>query len=130
MTSPPFTLQQIDHVVLRVGNMERALEFYCGVLGCILEREVAQIGLVQLRAGAALIDLIPAAQHEDTRNGRNMDHFALAISPFDADAIRAHLTVHGVSHGRVEQRYGAGGAGPSLYIHDPDGNQVELKGPT
>lgn len=116
-------------MVLRVANMERALEFYCGVLGCAREREVARIGLVQLRAGAALIDLIPATQPEEKPAGRNMDHFALAITPFDADAIRAHLTAQGVAYGNVEQRYGAGGAGPSLYIHDPDGNLVELKGP-
>jgi glyoxylase I family protein len=130
MTHPPFTLQNLDHVVLRVRNMERALKFYCEVLGCTREREVTQIGLVQLRAGSALIDLIPAAQYEAPLQNRNMDHFALAVIPFDEDKIRAHLTAHGVLHGRVEERYGANGAGPSLYIQDPDGNQVELKGPS
>ncbi len=130
---PPFTLSQIDHVVLRVRDMRRALEFYCGVLGCTKEREVAQFGLVQLRAGASLIDLVDISQRPEhgpaTIKARNMDHFALTITPFDEAAIRAHLAAKGVDCGKLEQRYGAQGVGPSIYIHDPDANQLELKGP-
>lgn len=129
MTSPPFKLAQIDHVVLRVRDLDRALAFYCGVLGCTEERRVVQFGLVQLRAGASLIDLIDVSQQPEKRDGRNMDHFALTITPFSEAAIRAHLAGHGVEAGKTEQRYGAMGVGPSIYIHDPDGNQVELKGP-
>ena len=126
----------IDHVVLRVGDLERALAFYCGVLGCREERRVEEIGLVQLRAGAALIDLVPveselgrmggAAPGEE---GRNLDHLALRIANFDEAALRAHLSAHGVAPGEVVRRYGAEGRGPSMYIRDPDGNTVELKGP-
>lgn len=129
MTSPPFKLAQIDHVVLRVNDMNRALDFYCGVLGCTEERRVPQFGLVQLRAGASLIDLIDVPQQPGSGDGRNMDHFALTISPFEEAAIRAYLAGKGVKTGKVAQRYGAMGVGPSIYIHDPDGNQVELKGP-
>lgn len=129
MTSPPFRLSQIDHVVLRVQDLQRALDFYCGILGCTEERRVMQFGLVQLRAGASLIDLIYVSQQPGKRDGRNMDHFALTITPFEEAAIRAHLASHGVEAGKIEQRYGAMGTGPSIYIHDPDGNQVELKGP-
>jgi catechol 2,3-dioxygenase-like lactoylglutathione lyase family enzyme len=127
--NPPFVLVQIDHVVLRVRDVQRALDFYCGVLGCTEERRVMQFGLVQLRAGASLIDLLDGAQSPDPNAGRNMDHFALTISPFDEAALRAHLAGHGVEMAKIEQRYGAMGVGPSIYIHDPDGNQVELKGP-
>ncbi len=127
--TPPFILVQIDHVVLRVQDMQRALDFYCGVLGCTKEREVPQFGLVQLRAGASLIDLVDIAQQPGSSHGRNMDHFALAIAPFDEAALRAHLVAHGIECGQARQRYGAQGVGPSLYINDPDGNQVELKGP-
>ena len=127
--APPFHITRIDHVVLRVRDMGRALDFYCGVLGCVEERRVPQFGLVQLRAGASLIDLIDGSQQAMAGEGRNMDHFALRITPFDAAAISAHLTAHGIKPGKVEQRYGAEGTGPSLYIYDPDGNQVELKGP-
>lgn len=126
---PPFKLAGIDHVVLRVNDMQRALDFYCGVLGCTEERRVPKFGLVQLRAGGSLIDLLDVSQQADKNSGRNMDHFALTITPFEEGAIHAHLVANGVEPGRVEQRYGAQGVGPSIYIHDPDGNQVELKGP-
>lgn len=123
-----FAIQGLDHVVLRVADMERALAFYCGVLGCREERRVETIGLVQLRAGVSLIDLIQA-EAPRTTEGVNMDHFALRIDPFDETALRAHLETHGIEMGEVARRYGADGYGPSLYLEDPDGNTVELKGP-
>ena len=123
-----FQILNLDHVVLRVAEMERALRFYCGVLGCREERRVDAIKLVQLRAGACLIDLVPADRPLE-RAGRNMDHFALRIDPFDEAALRRHLAAHKVEMGEVAQRYGAEGSGPSIYINDPDGNLVELKGP-
>jgi catechol 2,3-dioxygenase-like lactoylglutathione lyase family enzyme len=123
-----FSIKGLDHVVLRVADLERALGFYCGVLGCREERRVESINLVQLRAGASLIDLVPAQGTPDPKRG-NMDHFALRIEPFDLAALRAHLESHGVVVGEAATRYGAEGQGPSLYITDPDGNTVELKGP-
>ena len=123
-----FAIQGLDHVVLRVADLERAVRFYCEVLGCSEERRVESIGLVQLRAGAALIDLVPAAGAPETGAG-NMDHFCLRIEPFDEADLRAHLAGHGVEVGEVARRYGAEGHGPSLYLQDPDGNTVELKGP-
>ncbi len=123
-----FEILGIDHVVLRVADQERAIAFYEGVLGAKVERRAEKIGLVQLRAGRSLIDLIDAPAGKAT-GGRNMDHFALRIEPFDEAAIRAHLETHGIEAGEVQTRYGAEGNGPSLYIEDPDGNTVELKGP-
>ena len=123
-----FEILGIDHVVLRVADQERAIAFYEGVLGAKVERRSEKIGLVQLRAGRSLIDLIDAPAGKTT-GGRNMDHFALRIEPFDEAAIRAHLASHGIEAGELKTRYGAEGEGPSLYIEDPDGNRVELKGP-
>ncbi len=123
-----FTIKGLDHVVLRVADLERAVRFYREVLGCVEERRVASISLVQLRAGASLIDLVPAAGAPEVAGG-NMDHFCERIEPFDEGALRAHLTAHGVEVGDVARRYGADGHGPSLYLQDPDGNTVELKGP-
>ena len=123
-----FMIKGLDHVVLRVAEVERAVGFYCDVLGCREERRIESIGLVQLRAGASLIDLIPADAHPGSAAG-NMDHFALRIEPFDEAALRAHLARHSVEIGEVAERYGAEGDGPSMYITDPDGNTVELKGP-
>lgn len=115
----------------------RALAFYCGVLGCREERRIPEIGLVQLRAGGALIDLMvgggagtPDSTPSETPSAaRNLDHFALRLAAFDAEALRGHLAAHGVPAGPVERRYGAEGFGPSIYVNDPDGNVVELKGP-
>ncbi|MDQ3510116.1 MAG: VOC family protein [Pseudomonadota bacterium] len=137
MTShPPFALQQLDHVVLRVRDLAVMQAFYCDVLGCTPERRQDALGLVQLRAGQSLIDLVaidgqigrkggaaPAAQ------GRNMDHFCLSVQPFDRQAVVAHLQAHGVRIGEFGVRYGAQGEGPSQYLFDPEGNLVELKGP-
>jgi len=123
-----FTIKHLDHVVLRVADLDRAMAFYCDVLGCGLERRVASIDLVQLRAGGSLIDLLPGDRPQEGAAG-NMDHFCLRIEPFDEDALRRHLEGHGVAVGEVARRYGAEGQGPSLYIQDPDGNTVELKGP-
>ena len=126
----------LDHVVLRVRDLDVALRFYCQVLGCREERRVAELGLVQLRAGDALSDLGGVSSPLGKLGGaapgtqaRNVDHFALQVDPFDADALRAHLESHGIEPGDVAKRYGAAGMGPSMYIRDPDGNVVERKGP-
>jgi len=129
-------VREIDHLVLRVVDLERMLAFYCGVLGCIEERRIDGLGLVQLRAGESMIDLVPvdgqlgrAGGAAPGREGRNLDHFCLRVEPFDDAAIRAELARHGIEPGPTEQRYGAQGSGPSIYLDDPEGNTVELKGP-
>jgi len=124
-------IKGLDHVVLRVRDADRMIAFYRDVLGCAVERELAGIGLVQLRAGASLIDLVAVGEgpNPPPAGAGNMDHFCVRLEPFDADLIRRHLESHGVTPGKVESRYGAEGQGPSLYIQDPEGNTVELKGP-
>jgi catechol 2,3-dioxygenase-like lactoylglutathione lyase family enzyme len=126
----------IDHLVLRVIDLERMLAFYCGALGCTVEKRQDDIGLVQLRAGRSLIDLVPVAGllgqaggQPPGPEGRNLDHFCLRIDPFDEAALRTHLHAYGIPAGPVAARYGAEGQGPSIYISDPQGNVVELKGP-
>jgi catechol-2,3-dioxygenase len=128
-------IRQIDHLVLRVSDLERMMTFYLDVIGCTLEKVQAEIGLYQVRAGSSLIDLVPvdsklgrAGGAAPGPQGRNLDHFCLRIDPFDADEIVRHLKKHGVEPGAVESRYGAEGEGPSIYVTDPEGNVVELKG--
>jgi catechol 2,3-dioxygenase-like lactoylglutathione lyase family enzyme len=118
----------LDHVVLRVQSLERAVEFYRRLLGCQVERTLDKPKLVQLRAGASLIDLVPATAPTPPGAG-NMDHFAVRLEAFDAAAIAAHLRGLGIAPGEVHERYGAEGYGPSIYLDDPDGNTIELKGP-
>lgn len=129
-------IREIDHIVLRIVDLERMLGFYTQVLGCTVERRQDEIGLVQLRAGSALVDLVPVDRKlgrmggaAPGREGRNVDHFCFRVEPFDEAAIRAHLAASGVKAGPTESRYGAEGEGPSIYLEDPEGNTVELKGP-
>lgn len=126
----------IDHLVLRVSDLERMLNFYCAVLGCSVERRDDSIGLVQLRAGNSLIDLVPVAGKLGRAGGaapglegRNLDHFCLRIAAFDEVDLRRELEAQGVQVGEYAFRNGAFGIGPSLYLSDPEGNVVELKGP-
>lgn len=130
----PFQLGGIDHIVLRIRSRQAMLDFYCGVLGCVVEREQAELGLTQLRAGRSLIDFVELSGKLGKlggagpgKEGRNVDHVCLAIWPFDESAIRSHLARHGVTIGDSGSRYGAGGEGPSIYLHDPEGNMLELK---
>lgn len=130
------TIAGLDHVVLRTPAIEAMEAFYGDVLGCPVERRLEELGLVQLRAGASLIDLVDvdsklgrAGGAAAGASGRNMDHFCVRVDPFDEAAIRSHLEAHGVEAGEAARRYGAEGYGPSIYLQDPDGNVVELKGP-
>jgi glyoxylase I family protein len=129
-------IRDIDHIVLRVVNLDAMMTFYTEVLGCAVERRQDEIGLVQLRAGHSLVDLVPvdgklglAGGAPPGKEARNVDHFCFRVEPFDADSIHRHLAIHGLEAGKVESRYGAEGEGPSIYLNDPEGNTVELKGP-
>ena len=130
------TIREIDHLVLRVMDLDRMLQFYCGLLGCTVERRQDDIGLIQLRAGRSLIDLVPVSSPMGRAcgappgiGGRNLDHFCVRIEPFDPDTIYRELQAFGIEAGAVETRHGAEGDGPSIYIEDPEDNTVELKGP-
>lgn len=126
----------LDHVVVRVMDLERALAFYRDALGFPIERRIDALGLVQLRAGASLIDLVPidsplgqAGGGRPDPNARNVDHFALTLARFDEARIRDLVVRHEIPASETAERYGAEGFGPSIYLTDPDGNTVELKGP-
>lgn len=132
----PIAIRGLDHVVFRVHDLDKAIAFYCDVLGCTEEKRNEELGLYQLRAGNALIDLVPvdgklgamggAAPGSD---GHNVDHVCLRIDAFETERLLAWLESRGVRIGEKGIRYGADGYGPSVYIEDPDGNVVELKGP-
>lgn len=130
------SIREIDHLVLRVVDLERMIAFYTGALGCTIARREDELGLVQLRAGRSMIDLVPvdgrlgrAGGAAPGPEGRNLDHFCVRVEPFDEAAIRNHLASFGVTPGALQSRVGAEGTGPSMYISDPEGNVVELKGP-
>ena len=128
-------IQAIDHVVFRVTDLEKVARFYIDVLGARWEKKQDSIGLYQLRVGTALIDLVPvdgklgrmggaAPGHQ----GRNVDHVCFRVLPWDGEAILADLRERGIE-AEIVSRYGAEGDGPSIYLADPEGNNLELKGP-
>lgn len=129
------TIQNIDHVVFRVVDLETVAGFYIDVLGARWEKKQEAIGLYQLRVGTSLIDLVPVDGRlgqmggaAPGREGRNVDHVCFRVLPWDGPAILDHLSAHGIVSDIVS-RYGADGDGPSIYLHDPEGNMLELKGP-
>jgi len=134
MSDPPFAVKGIDHIVLRVRALPRALVFYRDVLGCSVERQQPELGLTQLRAGRSLIDLVtldgPLGRSPATPGpgGPNLDHFCLGLAPFREADLSAWLAAYGVEVIAPASRYGAEGEGRSFYIEDPDGNRIELKG--
>lgn len=130
-----FQIQDIDHIVLRVSDLERMIRFYCEVLGCNVEWRRPDLGLVHLRAGSAMIDMVPVDGKLGSiggaapgKEGRNMDHVCLRVQPFDAAEIVQHLESHGARLGEIRPRFGAQGEGVSIYVYDPEDNLVELKG--
>lgn len=130
----PFSILGIDHVVLRASDPAALERFYVEVLGCTVEKRQEKISLTQLRAGRTLIDIVPAGQAGPAAGmqagrGANMDHLCLRVEPFDAAALQAHFKAHGIECGAEVSRFGADGQGPSVYLNDPEGNGVELKGP-
>ncbi|AOB31281.1 lactoylglutathione lyase [Bordetella sp. H567] len=124
----------IDHVVLRVQHMDRMIAFYRDVLGCQVAHRQDDLGLVHLRAGASLIDLVDVAGTLGKRGGdaptgtaNNMDHLCLRVADFDVQAIRGELQAQGVEVGEIAERYGASGRATSIYLRDPEGNGLELR---
>ena len=135
MALPDCELRGIDHVVIRVHQLAPMLNFYCDILGARLKKENAEMGLYHLSIGSSMIDLVPVdgklgLQGGDPpgREGHNVDHIAIQIFPFDGEKIRKYLISQGVNSEEPVIRYGANGKGPSIYIKDPEGNGIELKG--
>ncbi len=135
MALPDCELKGIDHVVIRVHQLAPMLNFYCNILGACLIKENAEIGLYHLSVGSSMIDLVPVdgklglqGGAPPDREGRNVDHIAIKIAPFDGQKIRKYLAGQGIASEEPVIRFGANGNGPSIYIKDPEGNGIELKG--
>jgi len=129
----------IDHVALHVTDLGRMVDFYEKVLGCQLERRQDELGLVHLRAGSALVDLIDIAGRLGRAAGdttgatagattANLNHMCLRVAAFDLEEVRRQLERHGVEVGEIRERYGSTGSVTSIYLRDPEGNGLELRG--
>lgn len=134
----PFKVERIDHVVLRVTDIERSILFYKRLLGCVVVKRRPDLGLAHLRAGSSMIDLVSVDGRLGRKGGaapattgRNMEHLCLRIEPFVESDIKALLAAHDMPPSASAQvNFGAEGDGLSIYLTDPDGNAIELKGPS
>ena len=134
MNKRPINIIALDHIVLRTSQINNMLHFYQDILGCVIEREKLDIGLTQLRAGSALIDIVTVDSElgrmggkAPQQNGRNVDHFCLQVTAFNENELIEYLHQNKIQTPNFTERYGAQGYGRSLYIQDPEGNTVELK---
>lgn len=134
-SKPPFALEGIDHILLLVNGMAPAVRFYTKVLGCQVEDKLPQYGMLQLRAGSALIDLVDVSVPQGSwavppvAGGRNLDHLCLALGAHEEAKLRRHLARHHIEIVEEGIHGGSRGESLSLYVRDPSGNIIELKGP-
>ncbi len=133
LTASPI-IAALDHLVLRVHGLEQSAQFYTGVLGCRIDRRRDELGMIHLRAGSVLIDLISVegplghgGGRGPARDGHNLDHFCLSIANLSIEQLQQHLLNHGVPSSDIRTRYGASGEGASLYLRDNEGNGIELR---
>ena len=116
-------IQGIDHIVLRTNQIDRMQTFYCEVLGCQVAKINEAVGLVHLRAGDQLIDLL-RVKHPSA--GKNLEHFCLRIQSFNYPDLQKYFHRHGIEPLRYGNRYSGLGQGYSFYVSDPDGNEIEF----
>ena len=141
MSERTFEMLNLDHIVLRTRDLPRLRDFYLE-LGCSVERDrVSDLGMIQLRIGASMLDIVdvhgPTGQSgsngsatEGGLDHRNLDHYAVRVEPYDEAAILDFCKARGIqAEAPSFPLLGADGYGPAVYITDPDGNRVELKGP-
>ncbi len=132
----PIDLFGIDHVVLLVDDLDGMTKWYETVLGCKVAKHNKEFQMIHLDAGSSLIDLVdkkgPLGKQGSSDDAKEvekkLDHICLALYDFDENAIKEHLSYHGVAITTdTGVRYGKGGDGKSLYFEDPEGTRIELK---
>ena len=120
-----FKILGLDHIVLRVFDLPKMLDFYCDILGCKVENEQPEIGLTQLRAGDNIIDLL-SIDRILNKAEQNMEHFCLRVESFNYEAMCEYFHSHNIEIYRYAKRYGSKGYNWSFYLKDPEGNELEL----
>lgn len=125
----------IDHVAIRVSDIDRALAFYHDLLGLPVRdrerHEAGEVPYVAVVAGGRHIHLVPTDGEIDVGG----EHICLLVrsgevdSREELDEMIADLREHDieVEAGEPYRRYGAYGRAWAVYVRDPDGRRVELK---
>lgn len=124
----------LDHIVLRVRDLDASLKFYEGLLGLAVigrrEHAAGERPFLSVRVGGQLIDLCPDATYDRALGATagGLFHFCVRIADDLDDVLPA---VHEAGVEVLEEapgvRFGATGYGRSIYVRDPDGYMVELK---
>ena len=135
MAAPDFEIVDLDHIVLRVKDVERALAFYTGTLGLAPHRvdefRAEEVPFPCARVNDhTIIDLLPWPDEEPVGDGRrNLDHFCMAVKGVDMVEFAEYLQGEGVTvnSDRAGRRSGAQGMADSIYINDSEGNVIELR---
>ena len=134
VSRPLVTITEMDHIVLRVSDVEASLSFYSEILGLPVERvdqwRAGEVRFPSVRLNAdTIIDLFASDQEPIGKEGaKNQDHYCMVIEPTDMEALKAEFEAIGVEiQAGPGKRWGSHGDGISLYIYDPDDNVVELR---
>lgn len=135
VTSQPLVkITEMDHIVLRVKDVEESLGFYTEVLGMKPERvdqwRAGEIRFPSARINAdTIIDFFESDQEPIAKEGvKNQDHYCMVIEKTDMEDLKAKFEAIGVDiQAGPGKRWGSHGDGTSLYIYDPDNNVVELR---
>ena len=133
-SQPLVKITEMDHIVLRVKDVDVALQFYTETLGLKAERvEQWQKGEVRFPSARlnddTIIDFFASDDRPSNRDGvRNQDHFCMVIEPTDMEELKSKFEAMGVDiQAGPGKRWGSHGDGISLYVYDPDDNVVELR---
>jgi catechol 2,3-dioxygenase-like lactoylglutathione lyase family enzyme len=131
-------ISELDHIVLNVGDIERSLKFYTGVMGLKAERldefRSGKVGFPSVRINAdTIIDLFPSQERQSRDNvgektAGNLNHFCMVTGKEDFAGIVDYLKENSIAirEGPVS-RWGARGRATSVYFLDPDGNEIEIR---
>ncbi len=128
-----FRVTALDHIVLNVRDIERSLAFYIDVLGLEGERleefRQGKVGFPSVRISeTCLIDLMTADEDASGKVRTNLAHYCLVAENLDFEKLSGDLGQAGVTvlRGPVS-RWGARGEARSVYILDPDENEIEIR---
>ena len=131
-------ISELDHIVLNVGDIERSLKFYTGVMGLKAERldefRSGKVGFPSVRINdETIIDLFPSQERQSRDSGGektagNLNHFCMVTGKEDFAGIVDYLKENSIAirEGPVS-RWGARGRATSVYFLDPDGNEIEIR---
>ena len=132
-----FKITALDHIVLNVGDIDRALQFYTGVLGLTGERvelfKAGKVGFPSVRINdATIIDLFPrktfGSRSITEKVDGNLNHVCLVVDAGDFAGVLEALKANRIAirEGPVS-RWGARGQATSVYFLDPEGNEIEIR---